>query len=276
MAATNHATVLELTGEAVPVRVLLRDLARRWRLLPMLARKDYRGRYRSASMGLAWSVFLPMLQGAVLAVVFTQFVRIPTDQPYPVFVLAGITTWSYFSQSLASAATAIVDSGGIAGKLYFPRMILPAVPILSNAVGYAISMGVVVTLLPIFDAGLPLTLLALPAAMLLAGTLAYALGALASVGHVYFRDIRYIVSAGVMVLFYATPVIYPPELAGQYRWVLDLNPATGMIGLIRWSVFGEMPGLARSLASTAAWIAVLLVGVLLAFRRHERVAVDRL
>lgn len=275
MTPTN-APVLELTGEAVPVRVLLRDLRRRWRLLPMLARKDYRSRYRSASLGLAWSVFLPLLQGAVLAVVFTRFVRIPTEEPYPVFILAGITTWSYFSQSLSAASTAIVDRGAVAGKLYFPRMILPGVPVLANSVGFAISMAVVVVLLPVFDVGITPRLLLLPLAMALTAVLAYALGALASVGHVYFRDIRYIVSAGVLVLFYATPVIYPPELAGHLRWALDLNPATGMIGLIRWCIFGEVAGLGRSLLSTAVWLLVLTAGVLLAFRRHERIAVDRL
>src|SRR6201989_876306 len=103
--------VLELAGESTPVKDLLRGVARSWRLLPMLAKQDYVARYRSAMLGLLWSVFLPLLQGAVLAVVFTHVVRIHSDAPsYPVFVLAGMTAWAYLSTSWSLGSTAIVDS----------------------------------------------------------------------------------------------------------------------------------------------------------------------
>ncbi len=88
--SVSASAVLELSGESTPVSDLLRGVARSWRLLPMLAKQDYVARYRSAALGLLWSVFLPLLQGAVLAVVFTHVVRVRTDTPsYAVFVLAG-------------------------------------------------------------------------------------------------------------------------------------------------------------------------------------------
>src|SRR5436305_10109124 len=119
--------VLELTGETTPLPVLLGDLWSRRSLLPMLAAKDFHSRYRSASLGVLWSVFLPLLQGAVLAAVFTKIVKIHTPYSYPVFVLSGMVTWSYFTQSLSASSTSIVDGAAIAGKVYFPRLLLPAV-----------------------------------------------------------------------------------------------------------------------------------------------------
>ena len=278
--ASPPTVVLDLHGESTPIPVLLRDLVAHWRLLPMLASRDYRGRYRSASLGLAWSVLLPMLQGAVMAVVFTRFVRIQTEVPYPVFVITGIVTWSYVNQSLATSSTSIVETGALAGRIYFPRLILPAVPIASNLISFAISMAVVVVLAFGFGANVGWPALLLPAAMAWASLLVYGIGSIGSLLHVYYRDTRYVVSATMLVLFYATPVIYPLTLvdrAPQFKPLIIANPMTGIVQLMRWCVLGQVDGgLAWPLVSTALWT-VLLIGVgLLAFRRHERIAVDRL
>src|SRR3954465_2104874 len=101
--------VLELTGETTPLPVLVRDLWSRRSLLPMLAAKDFPSRYRSASLGVLWSVFLPLLQGAVLAAVFTKIVKIDTPYSYPVFGLSGMVTWSYFTQSIYPHSTSFFD-----------------------------------------------------------------------------------------------------------------------------------------------------------------------
>jgi ABC-type polysaccharide/polyol phosphate export permease len=277
MGDTTGRHVLDLSGERTPVRRLLGDAVRQRDLLPMLARQDFRGRYRSASLGVLWSVFVPLLQGAVLAVVFTRIVRIPTDVPYPVFVIIGMVTWTYLRDSLQVASTSIVDNGGLAGKVYFPRLILPAVAALANGVAFVISLGVALALLPLFGVPLRASLFALPLAMLLAAALAFAAGANLAVAHVYARDTRYIVTATMLVAFYAAPVIYPLELAGPFRPVLLANPATGVLQLMRWCLLGEASGgLAAPLASTLAWTIGLLLLALAVYSRHERTAVDRL
>lgn len=267
---------LVLTGESTPVRVLLGDLRSRLDLLPMLARHDFRARYRSAGLGLAWSVLLPLLQGAVLAVVFTRFVRIETDIAYPVFVIAGITVWSYISQSLTAASSAIVDTSGLASRVYFPRMILPAVAPTANAVGLVISLGVVLLLMPFFGVLPGLPLLVLPLAVALTALLVVALAGCCALAHVYFRDVKYLVSAATLVLFYATPVIYPPSLAGDLAPLLAANPFTGVVQLTRWSLFGQADHVGPAVASTMAWLVVLLAVMVRGFSRHERTAVDRL
>jgi lipopolysaccharide transport system permease protein len=270
------SSVLELTGEATPVGVLVGDLWRARALLPMLAAKDFHARYRSASLGVIWSVALPLLQGAVLAVVFTRVVRIGTDVSYPVFVLSGMIVWSFFSQSLSAGSTAIVDASAIASKVYFPRMILAAVPALANTVSFAASVVVVIVLMVFFHVSYHASIVLVPVAMALDLVLAVLIGELATLAHVYFRDVRYIVQAALLVGLYATPVIYPLERAHQLRGALIANPMTGVLQLIRWALFGRAASLVPSLVSTGAWIVALAVATLLLFRRHERISVDRL
>jgi lipopolysaccharide transport system permease protein len=229
-----------------------------------------------------WSVFLPILQGAVLAIVFTKVVKISTPYSYPVFVLSGMVTWSYFSSSLTAGSTAIVDASAIASKVYFPRLILPAVPALANLPSYGISSSVVVLLMVVLGVGLSPAVLLLPVAMALTVALAIALSSLVTLAHVYFRDVRYIVQATLLVLMYATPVIYPfekttgPGVAPIYHWLLLANPVTGPLVLARWCVFGHGAYVLPAVLTSLAWCAVLTLVTLLAYRRHERVAVDRL
>jgi ABC-type polysaccharide/polyol phosphate export permease len=268
--------VLELTGDATPVRTLVRDLWRRRDLLPLLAAKDFHARYRSASLGVLWSVLLPLLQGGVLAVVFTKVVKIQTDYSYPVFVIAGMVTWSYFSSSLMAGSTSIVDGGAIAGKVYFPRLLLPAVPATANLPTFGASSGVVLLLMAGFGVPYRASLLLLPVAIALVLALAVVLSALVSLAHVYSRDVRYIVQATLLVALYATPVIYPLERAGGLRPLIIANPMTGAVQLVRFAIFGEADLVGVAIVVTLTWLVALVVATLLAYRRHERIAVDRL
>ncbi len=270
--------VLELTGESTPVPVLLRDLRRSWSLLPLLARQDYVARYRSAALGLLWSVFMPLLQGAVLAVVFSHVVKVQTGgQSYPVFVFLGMNVWAFFSTSWTSGATSIVDGTSIASRVYFPRLLLPAVPAVANLPALAISNAVALAAMPIFGVGYRPAILLLPVAMAIALLLVIAVSAVTTLLHVYFRDARYLVSAITMVAFYATPVIYPLSLVhGALRAIVLANPVTGVVQLARYAAFGSADDLGLALLAAAIWTAGLTVLAVRSFGRHERIAVDRL
>jgi lipopolysaccharide transport system permease protein len=267
---------LELTGESVPLRELLAGLVRHWRLLPMLARHEFHARYRSTILGVLWSVFLPLLQGAALAVVFTKFVRIHTTVSYVPFVIVGMNTWSYFSSTLSSASSAIVDHSDLAGRVYFPRMVLAGVPAVTNFVGFAISMLIALVIAFAFGIHLHWTQLLLPVVLLVPALLATALGEILTVLHVYFRDVRYIVTALLLVWLYATPVIYPLSRVHHLLPYVEANPMTGVVQLARWSVLGTAGGLAEPLEICAGWIVGCALIAVLVYRRYERVACDRL
>jgi lipopolysaccharide transport system permease protein len=269
--------VLELTGETTSLRDLVGGLRRHWRLMPLLARQDFSSRYRSASLGLAWSVFLPLLQAAVIAVVFRQIVRINVSGlNYPVYVLSAVTTWSYFNNSVTLGSTAITDTATLAGRIYFPRMLLPAMPAFSNLIGYGISLIVLLLLMPIEGVTITWRLLLLPALAIGAGLLAIGFAEITALLHVYFRDTRYLVQAANIPWFYATPIIYPLSLAHRLRPVILANPATGLVQAARWIVFGTATDVGLAVLITVGWTLALIAVSLFAYRGHDRNAVDRL
>jgi lipopolysaccharide transport system permease protein len=184
--------------------------------------------------------------------------------------------WSFLTQSLSAGSTAIVDGGAIAGKVYFPRSILPAVPVLANTISLCIAEATLLVLMPLFDVPFRMTLVLLPVAMALTAVVAALLAEPLSLLHVYFRDVRYVVQAGLMVALYASPVIYPLEASKGLRPLLLANPVSGPLQLARFAIFGKADALAGSLLVTTAWVLALSAGTLMAFRRHERIAMDRL
>jgi lipopolysaccharide transport system permease protein len=280
---TTPPPVLDLTGERTPVSVLLRDLWVHRDLVTMLARQDYRSRYRSASLGLLWAIALPLLQGVVIAVVFSHLTGGGLTKVYVPYVICGVTAYGYVSSSLTASSTSIVDNAAIAGRIYFPRLVLPTVAPTANLPGLAISLGLVLVV-SLATGGRPgLWLLLTPAAVALAWLLVVSAGSLLSMMHVYSRDIRYIVQAGMLVLFYGTPVIYFLEPVQGIRALPDrlvpfvlANPVTGVVQLVRQCFTGQAAYLGAALAVTAGWIVVLLVLTLLSYSRRERVACDRL
>lgn len=275
--------VLDLVGERTPVRVLLRDLWAHRDLLALLARQDYRSRYRSASLGLVWAVFLPLLQGLVIAVVFSRLTGGGLTKLYVPYVICGVTAYGYLSSSLTAASTSIVDGAAIAGRIYFPRLVLPTTAPTANLPGFAISiaLSLVVTLLCGLSPGWHVVLL--PAVVALAWALVTTAGALLSMLHVYSRDVRFVVQAGLLVLFYATPVIYflegRPGVAalpdGLVPFVLA-NPATGVVQLDRWVVTGDAAHVGTAVLVTLGWMLVLATATVLTYARRERIACDRL
>ncbi|HVX68599.1 MAG TPA: ABC transporter permease [Mycobacteriales bacterium] len=276
--ATSGAAVLDLTGERTPISVLLRDLRRQRHLLVMLANRDFKAKYRSTNLGLVWAVLLPLIQGTVLALVFTHVVHIQArTASYPVFVLAGMATWTYLSSSVQSATTSILDQSDIAGRIYFPRMFLPGVAILAAAPGLLASLIVVIPISVVLGVTPTWHFVALPLGWLLAVVTVYAIGAPLALLNVYFRDVKYFVVAALQALLYGSPVIYPLDLLGDYKAILYANPASGIIELVRWSfdVNGKDPVLAP-LAGTAVWIIVMTGVTVIAYARQERLACDRL
>lgn len=275
--------VLELTGERTPVRTLLGDVVRHRDLLVLMAKQDYSGRYRSASLGLAWSIGMPLLQGIVIAVVFSRLVGGGQIRTYIPYVLAGMAGWSFLQQSIVAGSTSIVDSGAIAGRIYFPRLLLPAIPATANLPSLVISLTIAEVIALITGSSLHLTLLGFPLVLGLAWLLVVAVGSLGSMAHVYSRDVRYIVQAGMLVLFYAAPIIYSLSDSGGRRALpADLrpfvlaNPLTGVVQLSRWCITGGADYLGVSLIATGGWIVAFLAAVLVVYSRFERISVDRL
>ena len=266
----------DLRGEANPLKLLLRELFRSKELIRILTRKEFFVRYRRASFGLFWAVALPLVQAAVLAAVLSRFVRFETNVNYTVFVFAGTMAWTFFSAGITSGATSIVDNSSLSSKIYFPRLVFPLVSVLSGLYGLAVSAAVLIglTLATEHTIGIEVLLLVPAIAALTALTIAFA--AVGSALQVYFRDVKWLLSAAVVPWFYVTPVVYPIDVTGGLRPYIEANPATGVVELFRAATFGADPGWLTSLWWTIGWTVVLLVIGLAIHRRYDRVLSDLL
>lgn len=266
-----------MTGEATPIRELLRDLWESRQLLRMLARKDFFVRYRRASFGLLWAATLPLFQAAVLSVVFSRVVRVETDVPYAVFIFAPYAAWGYFSSTLTPASTAIVDNAALSNKIYFPRAVLPLSLVLANLYGFAFTLLAVVLVCAGFGVNPGVRILLLGPATLMLVLLTAALSMLLSALHVYFRDTRFFLQAILSVWLFVTPVLYPIDLApASLQPIIRVNPMSGVAEMFRAAVTGEERGWASSVYATLAWTAGALAVALLMHRRYNRVFSDLL
>jgi lipopolysaccharide transport system permease protein len=269
-----------LVNDARPVATA-RFLADLWAcrgLILVLARKDFYVRYRRSLLGLVWVVLVPLVQAFVLSVVFSRLGRLSAGTPhYPVYVFSGFVVWSFFSSSLMGGSTAIADGKDLAGRIYFPRAVLPMAKLVTDLFTMGTSIAVLLVLCGVFGVHLGVAvLLLLPAALLLVAlTLGFTL--LLSGLHVHFRDVRFIVMAVVMPWFYVTPVFYgPQQLTGTLRKVVSVNPVTGVLDAFRAATVGAGPEWRLSLSITCAVAALLLLAGVQLQRRLDRNLMDKL
>lgn len=246
-------------------------------LLVALARKDFRVRYKRASLGILWSIALPVMQSAVMVFIFSRVGHFGNSQfSYGGFVLAGMVPWLYLSTSVLSSTTSIVDSSDLTDKVFFPRAILPLVTPAANLVTLAISTTLVLVALPVLHAGIGFRfLLVIPAIALLCAFTA-ALSLALSALYVYFRDMRFIVQAVMLVWIYVTPIVYPPSALKHAGPLLDFNPLTGVVGLFQRAAVGAPVPSARAVIVSVVTTVVVGFLAVVAHRRHDRLFVDLL
>ena len=253
-----------------------RSLWEHRQIMAILARKDFKTRYKRASLGMVWAVALPLVQASTMIFVFSHFVRAGRGVSYGAFVLSGILAWSYFAVCTPAATTSIVDGTTLTDKVWFPRALLPLVPCLSGLVALGVSMVILLGGAPLLGAPLGArTLLLIPACLLLvAFTIALAL-VLAAL-QVYFRDVKFIANAALMVWLYATPVMYPQSAVGSLGPWLDVNPLTGVVTLFHLAITGSSSDWLVPLLVSLGTTGLLAVVATEVHRRHDRLFVDLL
>ena len=268
--------VLDIDARPPSTRAWAAEMWRHRDVLGALARTDFHVRYKRAAFGVAWAVLLPLVQAAVLALVFSRVLSIRGGDGFAAYVLSGVTAWGYFTQTLSTAATAIVEGSGLTDKVWFPRALLPMAPAAANVVGLGVSVVLLVALAPLLGGHVGVELLWLLPGVVLLVAFTTALGMVLSALHVYFRDVRFLVQAAVLVWFYVTPIIYPVSFLGGLRTAIELNPMTGVVALFHAAVIGAEGAWVRSVLVATATTAALVVIAVAVYRRHDRLFVDQL
>jgi ABC-type polysaccharide/polyol phosphate export permease len=245
-------------------------LVERLGLLSALSQKNFQVRYKRATLGVLWAVVQPTFQALVLALVFTKVFKVGNVPHYAVYVISGILPWSFFTQSMMAAVTAVADNGALVRKVAVPLVIFPAAAV--GGVAMAFTASFVVLIVCSFVAGtVGWHLFLLPVAVLLELLLIFSIGLLAGAFHVAFRDIRYVLESLLIVGLYASPILYDrtrvPEGA---RGLLDANPMTGILSVYRAAVLGR-PIDGRAVVIAAVGCSLLLA---LAWKLFNRRAAE--
>jgi homopolymeric O-antigen transport system permease protein len=254
----------------------LRDLWHYRELLYFLTWRDIKVRYKQTLIGAAWAILQPFLTMIVFTVFFGKIAKLPSEGiPYPIFSYSGLLLWIYFSSAVSNSGNSLVGSSNLITKVYFPRLIIPLSSALAAIIDYFIALCILVLMMFFYGLFPNSLIVLLPFILLLAFISATGLGLWLSALNVKYRDVRYAIPFFIQLLLFATPVIYPATvLPEKFRWLLALNPISGIIDAHRACILGYKPVDWSSLGiSTAVGLFIFITG-LFYFRRTERFFAD--
>lgn len=274
-----------MSGHEQPVTVITPKggpglgLGEIWRyrdLVLLFVRRDFVSVYKQTVLGPLWFLIQPLLTTLTFTVIFGKVAKIPTGEAPPLlFYLAGVVCWKYFSECLVRSSATFITNAPLFGKVYFPRLTVPVAMALSHLLGFAIQFALFLGFLA-FYWGIgavpgpgPLVVL-VPALLAIMATLGLGLGAIVSALTTKYRDLQFLVSFGVQLFMFATPVVYPLSLVPErFRMLALANPMTAVVETFRFAFLGsgEFSWLQLGCSAGTA-LAVLALGLAM-FRRVE-------
>jgi lipopolysaccharide transport system permease protein len=276
--ATAERTLVLKAGSAA--RHYWSDLWYYRELFAILAWRDIAVRYKQTVIGIAWAVVRPFLTMVIFTFVFSRLAKLPSEgnTPYPVLVFAGLLPWFLFSSILGEASTSLVNNAGLVGKVYFPRIIIPASAAVVALVDFGINLVLLIALMIWFGFWPDWKIVFLPGFVLLALLASLGPALFITALNVKYRDFRYIIPFIMQFGIYVSPVGFSSAVVPErLRLVYSLNPVVGIIDGFRWCLLGGesplyLPGFLLSLCI----IAILLWFGISYFRRTERTFADLL
>ena len=250
-------------------------------LIILFVKRDLTTNYKQTVLGPLWIIINPLLSTTVFTVIFGVIAGIPTDgTPQFLFYMSGNILWNFFSSCLNRASGTFLGNARLFGKVYFPRLVMPISGILYNLINFMLQTAVYVILVIVYSligANVHPNLLIILAPFLVLQTalLGTGMGLIISSITTKYRDLNVLVSFGVSLLMYITPVVYPisrvPEI---FRWLMLLNPVAPIVETYRCAFLGsgsfEWQFLLISLAVT---LALLFWGVIV-FNKVEKNFID--
>jgi len=259
----------------------LKELVKYKDLIFLFVRRDFVSKYKQTILGPLWFIIQPLLVTFVFYVVFGRIANISTDgMPHLLFYMSAYIPWTYFASCLANTSKTFVTNAVIFGKVYFPRLVVPISTVISNLITFFIQFLMFLGFLLYFWLnGTPIVFnnytLILPFLLILLAAAGLGFGLIISSLTTKYRDLTQLVTFGIQIWMYVTPVIYPmASVSENYRDLVLLNPLGPIIESFRYALLGMgYHSLIHLLYSTVVVFIVLIVGILI-FNRVERTFMD--
>jgi lipopolysaccharide transport system permease protein len=245
-------------------------------LLQNLILKDFRIRYRSTSLGVAWSIANPLVMMGILTFVFTRIYRNPIHH-FALFVLCALVPFNFYNLASLAGTTSLLDNQSLVKRVPCPRAIFPIASVLASSLHFLIQIGLLVVLLLAFGHSMNRYWLWLLPIWAMEIIFMCGLSLITAALDIYYRDMRYLVECSGLLMFWVVPIFYTVEMIpGHLQWLYLLNPIAAVAAIDRQVMFAAT---APSLALLAQLCAVSVLALLLGFavfRRLERNLADYL
>lgn len=257
------------------------DLFRYKDLFWIFVKRDIVTLYKQTVLGPLWYIIQPIVMALLFSLVFGRLARIPTDAVSPLlFYLSGITLWGYLADCFTKTSNTFIDNQHIFGKVYFPRVLVP----LSSATASLLKLSLQLLLftmlwLPeVISGGITpqwSSFYILPVSMIIVVALAVGGGMMVSAVTTKYRDLIHLLSFGLQLWMYSTPIIYPSSVipASYLKW-LAINPMLHVMEGWRFALFGKGQFMAENLIYSVVFSAVVFSIGYLMFSRSEKNFMD--
>jgi lipopolysaccharide transport system permease protein len=242
-------------------------------LLFILAWRDFSVRYKQTVIGILWAIIRPVLTALIFTMVFGRIARLPSDGvPYPLLVFTAMLPWNFFATSFVAISESLISNPNLISKVYFPRLIIPASPILVNIIDFLISFVLLIIMIFFYNLKPGWQIVFIPIFFIAAILVTYGVSTFIAALNIKYRDFRYVVPFLVQIGMYVSPVAYSSTIIpANFKLLYSLNPMVGIIDGFRWAVSGGrttiyLPSVLLLIIETFLF---LIIGLFF-FRRMEK------
>ena len=259
----------------------LKELLRYKDLIFLFVKRNFQVSYKQTILGPLWLLIRPVLTVLMYAFVFGVIANLSTDGiPQFGFYLASNTLWAFFASCLTETSATFLTNARLLEKVYFPRLVMPITSVITASVNMLIQFVILVVLLVYYQltgAGIAigLHLLYVPILMLQTGLLGMGCGIIIASLTIKYRDLSFLLTFGVQLWMYASPVVYSlTQIPQGYWWIYMINPIAPIISLWRYAVFGV--GAISIFYWGISWITtfVMLMAGVMIFNKVEKTFAD--
>ena len=250
-------------------------------LMFMFVKRDFVTFYKQTILGPLWFFVQPLLTTIMYVIVFGNIAKISTDGlPMMVFYLCGITFWNYFSECFTKTASVFKDNASIFGKVYFPRLVMPLSIVVSNLIKLSIQFFLFIVILLWYkfqgaNVHPNMYILLTPYLIILMAIIALGAGMIISSLTTKYKDLIFLITFGIQLLMYATPVIYPlSTLPAKYAFIIKANPLSAVIETLRFAFTGSGTFSWMHLGYSSVFAFVLLAIGAIIFNKVEKTFMD--
>jgi lipopolysaccharide transport system permease protein len=271
---------LIITGQHSLFDVNFKDLWHYRDLLYLFVKRDFVTVYKQTILGPLWFFIQPLLTTITFAIIFGSVAQLSTDgAPKIVFYMAGITLWNYFSNCLTTVAGVFTANASMFGKVYFPRLIMPLTVVISNLMKFGVQFLLFLCFVIYFviqgkiEPNLYIALI--PFIILLMALIAMGIGLVLTAMTAKYKDLTQLITFGIQLFMYITPVIYPSSsIPDDYKWLVNLNPLVALFDYMRYAFLGIGQFSVESLVYPSLFSLVILALGILVFNKSQKTFID--